>query len=195
MNRFLAILLSCFFITICFAQPFSNHSRVNVSHTNISNISDTTVKDWSQKQIINVYTYYFEDIPIWREKIKPTFTSKGYKEFIDLLNSHNTLDEVIQKKLIVQPTLTGVATVVAKVVSEDMPRHAYSWYVVVPLQITYLGPDSKKSQDFLISLEIVRQNNDNDEIAINSLKVYSNDKTKKSMEKVIKTIKEQVSIE
>ena len=76
-----------------------------------------------------------------------------------------------------------------------MPSQTYSWYVVVPLQITYLGPDSKKSQDFLISLEIVRQNNDNDEIAINSLKVYSNDKTEQSMEKVIKIIKEQVSLE
>lgn len=154
-------------------------------------LSDEVVLKWANKRLIEAYEFYFEDIGIWRKKIEPYFSNAGYQDFL----ATSMLDSVKQNKLIVQPKLKGEPTLLVKGISKvkDSENEVYTWYVVIPIEITYLGPKSKLQQNMLAKLEIVRRNNPahNTYVLINSLTLYPNEKKEKSLEKLSKKIKEE----
>ena len=193
MNKYLvALILASIFLTCNAHLPPTGveHTSSKQNHQGVSVVqTDQAILNWADKHIIDVYTFYFEDIDKWRLKIRSYFSDQGYKNFLDSMKKSKTLDTVEQKKLIVQPEIEGNSSLVLK--GDD------TWYVVIPMQITYLGPDEKVKHHLLVKLEIVRQNNsqNTDYIVINSLEVYPNDKTDNAMNKVIKKIKEKATLD
>jgi hypothetical protein len=195
MNKTLVTFIIASIFSTCCAQTSTNEINLASSKQNIQEQplkviqTDQTILNWANKHIIEIYTYYFEDIDKWRIKIKPYFSSQGYEDFLDSMKKSKTLDKVERDKLIVQPSIEGNSTIPFK--------NANTWYVVIPLQITYLGPHEKTRHHLLAKLEIVRRNNagNTDYIVINSLEVYPNDKTEKLMKHVIKKIKEKATLD
>lgn len=186
MNKCVALLI----ITCIFSTCYAKQSTTEVEQTpskehiqeeslNVPLLSDEAVLKWANKRVIEAYEFYFEDIGIWRKKIEPYFSNSGYKDFI----ATSMLDSVKQNKLIVQPKLKGEPTLLVKRINTDLGE-VYTWYVEVPVEITYLGPQTKTQQNMLAKLEIVRHNNPgiNEYIAINSLTLHPIEKTEQSME-------------
>ncbi len=204
MSRFIIALIISSIFSTCYAktlsyevEQISSKQQLQELPLKVSVLPDEAVLSWSKKYILEVYTFYFEDIDKWRVKIKPYFSTHGYNEFIDSMTKSNTLDTVKQKKLIVQVKVEGEPRVVIKGINNSLYNKIYTWYVVIPIKVTYLGPNNKKSHDMLVVLEIVRKNQSEstDNIVIDSLNVYPNDKTEKSMQYVIKKVNEKATIQ
>jgi hypothetical protein len=196
MNKFVTVfIITCIFST-CYASPSSNEveqtpskQHIQEEPLNVALLSDEAVLKWANKRVIETYEFYFEDIGIWRKKIEPYFSNNGYKDFL----ATSMIDSVKKKKLIVQPKLKGEPALLVKGINKAL---VYTWYVVVPIEITYLGPQNKVQQNMLAKLEIVRHNNpgQNEYVVINSLTLYPNEKTPQSMEALSQKIKEGVTL-
>lgn len=190
MNKTLVAFMIASIFSTCCAQVQQTSSKQNINGQPLMRVqTDQAILDWADKHIIEIYTFYFEDIDKWRVKIKPYFSSQGYEDFLASMKKSKALERVESQKLIVQPKIEGNSTIPIKGTN--------IWYVIIPLQITYLGPDEKIKHHLLAKLEIMRQKNagNMDYILINSLEVYPNDKTEKSMQQVINKIKETATLD
>ena len=199
MNKFVAVLILTCIFSSCYAKPSTNKIEQTPSNQHfqeeplkVALLSDAAVMKWANKRLMEAYEFYFEDIGIWRKKMEPYFSNSGYNDFL----ATSMLDSVKENKLIVQPKLKGEPTLLVKGISKvkGAENEVYTWYVVIPIEITYLGPKTKVQQNMLAKLEIVRRNNpgNNEYISINSLTLHPNEKNEKSMEKLSKKIKEEV---
>lgn len=189
------LIITCIFST-CYAKTSTDvvaqtpsNQHFQEEPLNAALLSDEAVLKWANNHLIQAYEFYFEDIGIWRKKIEPYFSNSGYQDFL----ATSMQDSVKQNKLIVQPKLKGDATLLVKGTNKKEENGVYTWYVLIPIEITYLGPKSKMKHNMLAKLEIVRHNNPgmNEYVAINSLTLHPNEKNEKSMEKLSKKIKEE----
>lgn len=152
-------------------------------------LSDEVVLDWASKHVEKIFSFDFLNIDKWSEEIKPYFTKSGYSGFISHMEKTKNLDVIKHKKLIVHVQKKANPLIVTKGVNEGFFKDVYTWLVLEPIQIIYLGPESQMSQNLLIKMEIVRVNNSehSDYIVINLLQI--NDNEDKTMELVIEEIK------
>jgi hypothetical protein len=152
-------------------------------------LSDEVVLDWVSKHVEKIFSFNFLNIDKWRDEIKPYFSKSGYSDFISNMEKTRNLDVIKHKKLIVHPQIKANALIVTKGINKGFFKDVYTWFVLEPIQVLYLGPENQMSQNLLIKMEIVRVNNPehSDYIVINSLQINDNDD--KSMERVIEEIK------
>lgn len=152
-------------------------------------LTDEAVLDWVSTHVEKIFSFNFTTIDKWRDEIKPYFSKSGYSDFISNMEKTRNLDVVKHKKLIVHPQKKANALIVTKGVNKGFFKDVYTWFVLEPIQILYLGPESQISQNILIKMEIVRVNKPehSEYIVINSLQISDNDG--KTMEGVIEEIK------
>ncbi len=192
----LILLITFLSINSAFAHP-NNPSQHPGIASQAAVVSDQDVIIWANKHLIEAFTFYFEDIDEWRKNIKSYFTKEGYAAFIDSLEQSKTLALVLQNRLIVQPQLEGNALIVSKGLRRQLYEQTHKWYVLIPIQITYLGPQDKKSEELFAALEIEQQKkaDGHEFLIIHSLKLYPNDKTKASLELMLKKMNEEAKIQ
>lgn len=177
MNKFLILFIASSFFSSTYAQTSLekldqiNNKELLQGLPKNALLTDDEILPLAKKQVLAVYTFYFEDIETWKNKIKHHFSSEGYQNFMDLMKQ--SIDSVARDKLIVQPKIEGQPILVSKGGKKGLMIEIQTWHVEVPLQITYLGPHSKTKQDLVLALEVQNKPASTDEILIQSLKIKS----------------------
>jgi intracellular multiplication protein IcmL len=119
---------------------------------NEPNQSDSAVLQWANQAAIAAYTYNFVS---WRKELQAAsgfFTARGWKQFLDALQSSNNLDAVRSKKLIV----SAVATQAPIILQKGVLNGSYSWRVQMPILVTYQSASEFTQQNNVVTMLITR---------------------------------------
>lgn len=130
--------------------PLTPLSQSNVNDGDMIRFAADTVK-W-----INTYDYRN-----WRDQLQmqsQRFTEGGWKAYLTLLSSRDTITSVQNRRMVVTATLTGPAQIEKQgAVKESNNR--YTWIVKVPVSVRYLPSDSSGQillQEGVVTLYVVR---------------------------------------
>jgi intracellular multiplication protein IcmL len=95
------------------------------------------ISDWVTRAVPNILQINFMQFRNQMQSSKNYFTSFGWGQFIKSFQPQ--LDQIINQKL----TATGVTAGVPVVTEQLLLKGAYSWYVEVPVMITFEGASGK----------------------------------------------------
>ena len=116
------------------------------------NQSDSAVLQWANQAAIAAFSYNFVN---YREELQAAsefFTSDGWRQFLQALQSSNNLDAVKQKKLVV----SAVATSAPIILRKGLLAGHYSWRVQMPILVTYQSASEFTQQNNVVTMLITR---------------------------------------
>lgn len=129
--------------------PLTPLSKSNVNDGDMIRFASDTVK-W-----INTYDYQN-----WRDQLQAQsqrFTEAGWKAYLTLLSSRDTITSVQNRKMVVTAKFTGPAQIEKQGAVAESNR--YTWIVKVPVEVRYLPSDNSGqslTQEGVVTLYIVR---------------------------------------
>lgn len=130
--------------------PLTPLTKSNVSDGDIVNFASDSVK-W-----INTYDYRN-----WRDQLQVQshrFTETGWKEYLDLLVSRDTISAIENRKMVVSTNFTA-PVIIEKQGPVAEKGNRYTWIVKVPADINYYPADNSGqilTQSGVVTLYIVR---------------------------------------
>jgi intracellular multiplication protein IcmL len=122
---------------------------------NTPNLTTPTLLDWVVEAVTTSYNFNFNNYDSALKNIRIYFTDSGYQNFINALNSANTIQTVVSKQLVV----TAVTTA-SPVILKEGPTAlggVYAWEVQVPVLITFQSASEQIKQKAVLTLLIVRR--------------------------------------
>jgi intracellular multiplication protein IcmL len=115
-------------------------------------LNDEAVISWVGRAVPEVYSL---DFMSYKEKVlqsKKYFTSYGWPQFLKAFDS--TLTQIRDEKLVTRATLIGVPIITAHKIIDGR----YTWYVQVPIMITFQKGSLSSSKQIVWSLVVQRMN-------------------------------------
>ncbi|MDP3559524.1 MAG: type IVB secretion system apparatus protein IcmL/DotI [Legionellaceae bacterium] len=120
---------------------------------NEPNQSDSAVLQWANQAAIAAFTYNFVN---YRDELQASsgfFTSEGWSEFLNALESSNNLAAVKAKKLVVSAVATRAPVILEK---GPMSTGKYSWRIQMPILVTYQSASEFTQQNNVVTLLVTR---------------------------------------
>jgi len=119
---------------------------------NKPNQSDSSVLQWANQAAIAAYTYNFVNYRGELQAASQFFTPGGWTEFLQALQSANTLDLVRTKKLVV----SAVATRTPVILQKGLLLGRYTWRVQMPVLVTFQSASEFVQQRNVVTMLITR---------------------------------------
>jgi len=119
---------------------------------NQPNLGSKAVLQWASEAVISVYSYNFVNFRKSFEGSRKYFTDVGWRSYMTALEQSKNLETVQKEKLVVSAVLTGAPIVTNQ--SEVGGR--YTWWVQMPVLVTYQSLNKHIPQSFIIKLVIRR---------------------------------------
>ncbi len=116
------------------------------------NQSDSAVLQWTNQAAIAAFTYNFVNYRTELQASSGFFTSSGWTQFLNALESSNNLDAVKAKKLIV----SAVATSAPIILQKGLLNGRYSWRVQMPILVTYQSASEFSQQRNVVTILVSR---------------------------------------
>ena len=116
------------------------------------NVDTRTLLSWATLAITASYSFDFVNYENTLQDIRKYYTTAGYDNFIDALNTNNLLEDVQSKKLIVSAVPIGTPVIVHEGIMKDY----YAWNIQVPLLISFQGPNETRRLKHSVSLLVTR---------------------------------------
>lgn len=116
------------------------------------NQSDAAVLQWSAEAATAAFSYNFVNFRDAFQKASGYFTSDGWDQFVNALNSSNNLKAVKAKKLIVSSVPERAPIILRK----GLINNKYAWRVQVPLLITYQSASEFNKSNVVVEMTIYR---------------------------------------
>lgn len=117
------------------------------------NLSDTSVVQWANEAIIDLYTYDFFN---YRKQVfskKRFFLQKGWNSFISGLKSSGILKEIRDKKLRVSAIVVKQALLQRK----GPILGVYSWSIKLPVLVNFESASETRQQRYLARMIVQRR--------------------------------------
>lgn len=136
---------------------------------NTPNMSQSALAVWANEAAVSTFSYDYVNYQYQLQQASQYFTPAAWKLFNDALSKSNTINNVINNKLVVGAVATGAPVIT----SQDVQNGRYTWNVSLPMLITYYGPKSRVKQNVVIDMIIIRSDKfiGKRGVAINSFKV------------------------
>ncbi len=115
------------------------------------------VLNWTTNTVSNLYNFTFKNYEASLKNSRQNFTEKGWGFFQDGLNKSNFLKTVVSKKFIISTGLFRSSVVQY----QGSLNGVYTWKIQVPLLVFYNGPTSTTSQKWLVTVQVIRTQVDN----------------------------------
>ncbi len=116
------------------------------------NTSDHVIIQWATLATIATYSYDFVNYENQLENASQFFTSDAWDAFMYALDSGNTLDSVISKKLVVN----AVATKPAVILEKGYLNGVYAWKIQIPILVTYQSARELTPINLIVTLVVNR---------------------------------------
>ena len=116
------------------------------------NLNNQSVIAWVTTAATNIYDYSFMNYRTTFNRNQQYFTTGGWNAFLGQLRNSKTINKVIQDKLIVQGSPTGVPVITRQYDDNGV----YTWAVQLPFVISYTGPGGVTQQDIYLDLTLKR---------------------------------------
>lgn len=115
------------------------------------NLTNTIIMQWAMEAATAAYTFDFYNYQTALNDIRPYFTGSGYDNFLASLSAAGTLNQVIEKKLIVSAVPTGSPIILNE---GFIPGNIYAWQVQFPMLLTFQSQSDKTSTKVVVTLLI-----------------------------------------
>ena len=116
------------------------------------NMPPATLLQWANSAAIAAYTYNFVNYRQELQSASEFFTSEGWQQFVQALQSSNNLNAVLEKKLVVSAVATGAPIIL----EQGVIGGVYTWKVQMPLLITYQSASQTAQQRVTVTMVIQR---------------------------------------
>lgn len=138
-----AILLSVIVaLVVHYTRPEQKYFIDTVSGSDIEvfplsepNVTSTSIIKWVTQAATSAYTLDFYQYQENIDALREYFTIDGYENYVQSLQASNSLNKIIEEKLVV----TAVATDTAVILQEGEMAGVYTWRIQVPLLLNYQG--------------------------------------------------------
>ncbi len=115
-------------------------------------VSDSMLLTWATRAAVSSYSFNFLDWQNDLQNVQQYFTSTGFKNFVDALQSSGNLDTVVAKRLVVQATVVDVP----RVIQQGTIKGRYAWKIQIPMLIKYISANEELRQPVLVTLLVAR---------------------------------------
>jgi intracellular multiplication protein IcmL len=119
---------------------------------NQSYLTTPELLQWVSDTMIDLFVFDFNRYEAQLDKVKPYFTENGYQVFLSQLSNYANREEVTQSKMFVN----GVPGGAPVVLNSGILSGKYSWWVQVPMRITYVSNRGKVERNLTLQLLVVR---------------------------------------
>jgi len=117
------------------------------------NLSTRVLLNWAVEAATTAYTFDFYNYRTVFENVRNYFTATGYDNFLSALQSSNTINDVVSKKLVVSSVITDNPIILNEGATPD---GTYAWQVQFPLLVTYQSASEQMKQNMVLTLLIAR---------------------------------------
>lgn len=115
-------------------------------------LNNSAVLAWANEAVVAINSYNFANYQESFQNASRYFTPGGWAAYRLALNSQGSLNEVVNKKLVVSAVASGSPILL----EQGLVGESYSWKVQVPVLITYENTKGKSVRHALITMLIVR---------------------------------------
>jgi intracellular multiplication protein IcmL len=119
---------------------------------NEPNLSQGHLLEWASNAAMEAFNYNFVNYRDALQKMRGSFTSTGYDNYIKALHASDNMNSVINKKLVV----SAVPTSPPVVLQEGLAGKVYAWRVQIPLLISYQSANTSLTQNIVLTMLITR---------------------------------------
>lgn len=116
------------------------------------NQSDSAVRQWANQAAIAAFSYNFVNYRSELQASSGFFTSEGWRQFLEALQSSNNLDAVKEKKMIV----SAVATAAPTILDKGILNGRYSWRIQMPILVTFQSASEYSQQNNIVTILVTR---------------------------------------
>ncbi len=116
------------------------------------NLSTPALMSWVAQATTEVMTFGFNDYRRRLQEASRNFTRRGWESFTTALQKSRVIEMVETKQQVVTAAPRGAPVLI----SEGLVAGRYQWVVQVPLTITYEAGSTKKNENIIINVVIVR---------------------------------------
>lgn len=137
------------FITKSWRRP----NALKIQQLNEPNLSDTSVVQWANEAIIDLYTYDFFN---YRKQVyskRRFFLDRGWDSFIKGLKSSGIIKEIRDKKLRVSAIVVKQALLQRK----GPILGVYSWSIKLPVLVNFESASESRQQRYLARMIVQRR--------------------------------------
>lgn len=115
-------------------------------------VNDNSLLVWASNAAVSAYTFDFLHYRQQLQSIDKYFTTAGYHDYIQKLNTSGNLDSVIKKKIIVSAIPGGTPVIQNQGVLDGR----YAWRIQMPLLVTYHTGGQQFNNTLMVSMLVVR---------------------------------------
>jgi intracellular multiplication protein IcmL len=116
------------------------------------NLATQAVLQWANTAAVSCYTYNFVNYREALQNSSKYFTSNGWSQFMNAVESSNNLDAVKAKKLVVSAVAAGAPIIL----QQGVISGRFAWKVQLPLLVSYLSASQQIQQSLLVTMLISR---------------------------------------
>jgi intracellular multiplication protein IcmL len=116
------------------------------------NLSQAALLQWANTAATAAYNYDFVNYREALQEASAYFTPDGWNSFMQALNESGSLQNVIDKKLMV----TAVATGAPVIVDQGVLDGTYTWKVQMPMLINYQSASQNQQHSVTVTMLITR---------------------------------------
>lgn len=138
--------------------PTDNVGRlIKIIPVNTPNMSNDDVLKWTINGVQAAYSFDYINYRSQLQDAQKYFTSYGWRNYMNALNTSNNLLAVTQRKMISTAQIAGPA----KLLAEGLLSGAYAWKYEMPVLVTYSLPpydeQSKFYNPLIVTVIVQRQ--------------------------------------
>ncbi len=115
-------------------------------------LSPSKLLQWAHKVAVEAYTYNFVNYYESIGKLESYFTEEGWDYFKSALKLSGSVNEVVNKKLIVSAVSIGAPVILERAIIGGR----FSWKVQIPLLISYQSPNEQIQKPIVVMMIISR---------------------------------------
>jgi hypothetical protein len=114
-------------------------------------IEQTLILDWSQKAVLQAFTFEPNSLDAQMQKLQACFTEQGWTGFSNALQKSGNINAIKSQKLTVNSQING-----AVLINETKENQ---WKLTVPIMVIYQSEQEKVSQLLSVDLTVSRKPN------------------------------------
>lgn len=116
------------------------------------NLSGAALLQWTVEAMTSAYTFNFVDYRKALQTARSYFTQTGYMQYLNELRNFNTIGLVAEKKYVLSVAPTSAPILLKEKVIDGL----YTWYVQLPIVITYTSSREETKEYFSITMLVIR---------------------------------------
>lgn len=134
-----------------FTAVAQNGKRLPLNAYPEPNLLSSTILTWARKAAVASYTFDFVNYNKQIQLARPYFTAAGWDAYQAAVQP--IISRVTQNQLFVNSVVTAPPVIINQ---GDLPGTGYSWRVQIPFLVTFQSAETTRSQNYLVTLMIIK---------------------------------------